>query len=133
MAVPAGAQPGTAPVAQAQPAAVEERTVEILTTPQGFLKAALANAATSQPANGGSEVTFTAGKNRYVGTINAQNQVELVKTWIDNPVLGDTLVETAYSDYRDFGGVMFPAHIVRTMGGYPVLDITISEVKRPVV
>ena len=129
MAVPAGAQPGTAPVAQAQPAAVEERTVEIWTTPQGFLKAALANAATSQPANGGSEVTFTAGKNRYVGTINAQNQVELVKTWIDNPVLGDTLVETAYSDYRDFGGVMFPAHIVRTMGGYPVLDITISEVK----
>src|SRR2546428_2128011 len=129
MAVPAGAQPGTAPVAQAQPAAVEERTVEVWTTPQGFLKAALANAATSQPANGGSEVTFTAGKNRYVGTINAQNQVELVKTWIDNPVLGDTLVETAYSDYRDFGGVMFPAHIVRTMGGYPVLDITISEVK----
>ena len=94
-----------------------------------FIPSSLANAAASQPANGGSEVTFTAGKNRYVGTINAQNQVQLVKTWIDNPVLGDTLVETAYSDYRDFGGVMFPAHIVRTMGGYPVLDITISEVK----
>src|SRR5712691_637768 len=129
LAPPPGAAPGTAPTPQAQPAAVEERTVEVWTTPQGFLKAARANAATSQPANGGSEVTFTAGKNRYVGTINAQNQVERVKTWIDNPVLGDTLVEMAYSDYRDFGGVMFPGHIVRTQGGYPVLDITVSEVK----
>jgi glyoxylase-like metal-dependent hydrolase (beta-lactamase superfamily II) len=130
MAVPAGAQPGAAPAPQAQPAAVEERTMEIGATPQGFLKAALANNATSQPAAGGSEVSFTVGgKNRYVGTINAQNQVERVQAWIDNPVLGDTLVETAYSDYRDFGGVMFPSRIVRTQGGYPVLDITVSAVK----
>ncbi len=130
MAVPAGAQPGAAPAPQAQPAAVEERTMEIWATPQGFIKAALANNATSQPANGGSEVSFTVGgKNRFVGTIDAQNQVTRVQAWIDNPTLGDTLVETTYSDYRDFGGVMFPAHIVRTQGGYPVLDITVSAVK----
>jgi glyoxylase-like metal-dependent hydrolase (beta-lactamase superfamily II) len=61
--------------------------------------------------------------------MNAQNQVERVQTWIDNPVLGDTLVETAYSDYRSFGAFMFPAHIVRTQGGYPVLDITVSQAK----
>jgi glyoxylase-like metal-dependent hydrolase (beta-lactamase superfamily II) len=98
-------------------------------TPHGFLKAARANAATSEPANGGSIVSFTVGgKDKYVGTINAQNQVEKVQTWIDNPVLGDTLVETTYSDYRDFGGVMFPGHIVRTQGGHPVLDITVSAV-----
>ena len=104
--------------------------MEIWVTPQGFIKAALANNATSQPANDGSEVSFTVGgKNRYVGTINAQNQVARVQTWIDNPTLGDTLVETAYSDYRDFGGVRFPAHLVRTQGGYPVLDITVSAVK----
>jgi hypothetical protein len=64
-----------------------------------------------------------------IGTINAQNHVEKVQTWIDTPVMGDTLVETIYSDYKDFGGVMFPGHIVRTQGGHPVLDITISEVK----
>ena len=52
-----------------------------------------------------------------------------MQTWIDNPVLGDTPVETTFSDYRDFGGVMFPGHIVRVQGGHPVLDLTVSAVK----
>ena len=103
--------------------------MEIWTTPHGFLKAAAANNATSVPGNGGSDVSFTVGgKYKYVGRINAQNQVERVQTWIDNPVLGDTSVEIAYSDYRDFNGVMFPARIVRTQGGHPVLDLTIASV-----
>ena len=131
MTAPPGSAPGTAPAPQPQPAAVEERTMEIWTTPHGFLKAAAANNATSQPSNGGSEITFTmAGNHKYVGRINAQNQVERVQTWIDNPVLGDTPVEIAYSDYRDFNGVQFPARIVRTQGGYPVLDITVSAVTK---
>ena len=130
MAVPAGAPAGTGPAAAPQPTAVEERTMEIWSTPHGFLRAATANNATSMAADGGSEVTFTAGKNKYVGTINALNQVEKVQTWINNPVLGDTLVETAFSDYRDFNGVQFPAHIVRQQGGYPVLDLTVSSVTR---
>ena len=121
---------GGAPAPQPQPAAVEERTMEVWSTPQGFLKAAAANNATSQEAGGGSEVTFTAGKNKYVGTINAQNQVEKVQTWINNPVLGDMLVETTFSDYRDFNGTQFPAHIIRQQGGYPVLDLTVSSVTK---
>ena len=108
LAVPAGAAPDSAPVPQPQPAAVEERTLEIWATPHGFLKAARANNAASEPANGGSIVTFSAAGKKYVGTINAQNQVEKVQAWLDTPVLGDTLVETMFSDYRDFGGVMFP-------------------------
>jgi glyoxylase-like metal-dependent hydrolase (beta-lactamase superfamily II) len=125
-----GAAPGTPPTTpQPQPAAVEERTMEIWTTPHGFLKAAAANNATSQAVEGGSDVSFTVGgKYRYTGRINAQNQVERVQTWIDNPVLGDTPVEVRYSDYRDFSGVMFPGRIVRTQGGHPVLDITVSSV-----
>ena len=74
-------------------------------------------------------MTFSVAGKKYVGTIDAQSQVEKVQTWIDNPVLGDTLVETTYSDYKDFGGVMFPGRIVRTQGVHPVLDITVSEVK----
>jgi glyoxylase-like metal-dependent hydrolase (beta-lactamase superfamily II) len=128
MAAPPGAPQGAAPVAQPQPAAVEERSMEIWSTPHGFIKAALANNATLTPANGGSQVSFTVGgKYKYEGTINAQNQVDKVQTWIDNPVLGDTPVETTFSDYRDFGGVMFPGRIVRKQGGHPVLDITVSQ------
>jgi glyoxylase-like metal-dependent hydrolase (beta-lactamase superfamily II) len=44
-------------------------------------------------------------------------------------VLGDTLVETRYSNYRDFGGIQFPGHISRSQGGYRVLDIDVAEVK----
>jgi len=113
-----------------QPAAVEERAAEIWSTPQGFLKAAAANNAATKAVDGGTEVSFTVGgKYRYVGTINAFNQVAQVNTWIDNPVLGDTLVETKFSDYKDFGGVQFPSHIVRNQGGYPVLDINVTSAK----
>lgn len=131
MATPPGATPGTTPAPQPQPAAVEERTMEIWTTPHGFLKAAAAHNATSQPAEGGSEISFTMGGNhRYMGRINGQNQVERIQTWIDNAVLGDTPVEVTYSEYRDFNGVMFPARIVRSQGGHPVLDITVSTVTK---
>jgi glyoxylase-like metal-dependent hydrolase (beta-lactamase superfamily II) len=129
LASPAGAAPNTAPVAQPQPAAVEERVMEIWTTPHGFLKAAASNNATATAAEGGSEVTFTVGKNKYVGTINAANEVTRVQTWIDNPVLGDTEVVFSYSDYQDFGGVRFPSRIVRVQGEHPVLELTVNGVK----
>ena len=128
LVAPAGAPAGAPPTAQPQPAAVEERMMEIWTTPHGFLKAAVANNATAKPTEGGSEVSFSVAKNRFVGTINAQNEVAVVKTWIDNPVLGDTEVQFNYSDYKDFGGVRFPSRIVRVQGGHPVLDLTVSSV-----
>lgn len=130
VAVPNNSPPGTAAVPAAQPAAVEERKAEIWATPHGFLKAAIANKASSKTVDGATEVSFTVGgKYRYVGTINAANELERVQTWIDNPILGDTLVDTRYSDYTDFGGVKFPAHIVRTQGGHPVLDLAVKEAK----
>jgi glyoxylase-like metal-dependent hydrolase (beta-lactamase superfamily II) len=129
LAVPQGAPADAAAKPQLQPAAVEERNAEIWTTPQGFLKAALAYDAVQKPLDGGAaHVEFSVGNHRYEGTLNAQHQVEQVKTWIDNPVLGDTLVEFSYTDYKDFGGISFPAHIVRKQGGYPVLDLNIAAV-----
>ena len=113
-----------------QPAAVEERVAEIWSTPHGFLKAALANNGTSKPLNDGIEVSFSVGgKYRYVGTVNAKNQVTEISTWIDNPVLGNTLVETKFIDYKDFGGIQFPSQIVRNQGGHPVLDINVATAK----
>jgi len=131
VAAPANSPAGTAPVASAQPASsVEERSAEIWSTPQGFVKAAVANKAVEKNAKNGVEISFTAGgKYRYVGFINEKNQVESVKTWIDTPVLGDTMYETTFTNYKDFAGTQFPAHIVRKQGGYPILDLNVASVK----
>jgi glyoxylase-like metal-dependent hydrolase (beta-lactamase superfamily II) len=37
--------------------------------------------------------------------------------------------EALYSDYKDYGGIKFPTHIVQKQGGYPILDLTVSDVK----
>jgi len=108
----------------------EEHTMEIWATPQGFLRAAAANHATTKPLNGGgTEVTFLMGKHKMIGRINAQNQVFHVVYWIDNPILGDMLCEAGFTEYRDFGGVQFPSHIVRTQGGKMRLELFVSDVK----
>lgn len=113
-----------------QPAAFEERRAEIWSTPQGFIKAAQANNASSKPEKGGIEVSFTVdGKYRVVGNINARNEVARVQTWIDTPVLGDTLVDTKFSDYHEFNGLQFPGQIIREQGGHPVLALRIGQVK----
>jgi glyoxylase-like metal-dependent hydrolase (beta-lactamase superfamily II) len=38
-------------------------------------------------------------------------------------------MEGVYSDYRDFGGVKFPMHIVMREGGYPILDLNVANVQ----
>jgi len=120
---------GPPAAAAPQPGAQLERMLAVWSTPQGFVKAAMANKATTRAARGGSEVSFVVGgKYKMVGTINAQGEVEKVQTWIDHPIVGDMLVETTYSGYKDFGGVTFPSHILQTQDGYPSLDLTISAV-----
>jgi len=62
------------------------------------------------------------------GTVNAQGQVEKVRTWIDQPIVGDMLIETTYSGYKDFSGLQLPSRLVQTQDGYPAYDITVSAV-----
>ena len=124
----AWAQTGTN-ATPASPTATAERQLQIRLTPHGFVKGALANQATVKRGKT-TLVTFTAlGKYRVVGTISANNLVEKVESWFDNPVLGDMHVETTYSDYRDFEGFRFPTKIVQNQGGFPVLDLSISDAK----
>jgi glyoxylase-like metal-dependent hydrolase (beta-lactamase superfamily II) len=118
------------PPAQPQPGAALERMLTLWATPQGFVKAAMANNATTRNVRGGTEVSFTiGGKYKMMGIINPQNQIERVQTWIDHPLVGDMLVETVYSGYKDFGGVLFPSRMVQSQGGYPSLDLTIASVQ----
>src|SRR5206468_7024263 len=91
------------------------------------------NATVSAKTVGGkkfSVLTFNGqNKAKVNGYINDQNMVERVETWIDNPVLGDMLFDATYTDYKDFGGVKFPTKIVQKQGDYPILDLTITDVK----
>jgi glyoxylase-like metal-dependent hydrolase (beta-lactamase superfamily II) len=120
----------------------ELRQLDLWLTPHGFLKAALApganpTAITWTPRGRKvTDVTFTAlGKYRVVGTINEQNLVEFVQTRVANPVFGDMLYETRYSDYKDFGGVKFPAVIHHHEGddrlnqGHNALEIRVTDVR----
>jgi glyoxylase-like metal-dependent hydrolase (beta-lactamase superfamily II) len=103
-------------------------------TPAGFLKGAMAgNASVSSATMDGAKysvVSFTLqNKYRMVGYINEQNLVERVQTWIDNDVLGDMPVEAWYTGYKDFAGLKFPTMIVEKQAGFPVLILTVADVK----
>jgi glyoxylase-like metal-dependent hydrolase (beta-lactamase superfamily II) len=117
-------QPGNTP--QPALAAADERQLQIWLTPHGFLKAAMENNATAKKGKGGTVVSFTTGKFKVNGTIDAQNMVTKTETWLPHPVLGDMLVETTYSGYKDFNGVKFPTMIVQKQGGYPVMDLAVT-------
>lgn len=102
-------------------------------TPQGWAKAAMGASATTKSAkvNGkqGTLVSFMRGKYKVDGYVSSDNLLEKVDTWTPNPILGDMLIETTYSDYKDFGGIKFPTKIAQSQGGHPVLEITVSDVK----
>ena len=119
---------GTSPAGPAPDSKVLCRLM-LWSTPQGFVKAAMANNATTMKTKDGAEVSFTIdGKYKMVGIINAQNQVERVRTWISQSIVGDMLVETQYSAYKDFGGIQFPSYIVQKQDGFPSLDLTVASV-----
>ena len=119
---------GPAPVAA--PVAMHARIHDLWTTPHGVIKAALKNKARLRNEGGKSVVSFTeAGRFTATAWINADGMVERIDSRLPHPVLGDTAVETTFSDYRDFGGVKFPTRIRQIQGGFPVLDLEVKEVQ----
>ena len=108
------------------PIALAERQMQLWTTPHGVIRAALANNATVQ----GRVVTFALpGRMTVRATLSDQSLVERVDAVIPNAVVGDLPVEITYSEYRDFGGVKFPTRIRQSAGGFPTLDLTVTDVK----
>ena len=115
--------------ATAAPIAILDRIHDLWTTPHGVIKAGLKNKATVRSDGGLSAVSFSEpGRFRAVAFINADGMVERVESVQPNPVMGDTRVVTRYLDYRDHGGVKFPARIVQEQGGFPVLDLSVAQV-----
>jgi glyoxylase-like metal-dependent hydrolase (beta-lactamase superfamily II) len=111
--------------------------LEIWVTPWGFLKGAAANNGTVKAQTVAGRrfqvVTWNApvkspGGQPYkvVGYINPANMVERVETWLENPIFGDMLVESIYTEYREAaGGVKYPASIVQRRGGAPTFEAQI--------
>jgi len=125
-------QAGGAPVPG--PRFIGGRVHQLWITPHGIVKAAIRNnASVRQEARNGRTYTaasFTeAGRFKAVAFINGEGLVERVESRIPDPVLGDTPVVTVYSDYRTVGGVKFPTRIAQSAGGFPVLDLTITDVQ----
>ena len=123
---------GPAPVAS--PVAYDMRVHDLWTTPHGVIKAALANNATASMRTVDGKtltaVSFTVpGRYRATALINAAGLVEQIESTQPHPVSGDTASVIRFSDYKDSGGVKFPMRIQQSMGGYPVLDLTVNDVK----
>ena len=130
-----------------------DRQLTIWTGPLGFIKAGLAasDAAVTDRYYGRENRTLKVVAfstkvcdgpqpqctRRATGEFNDQNMLERVITWVPDPVLGDKMVETRYSDYRDVGGgVKYPFHVHAHVGDHPLipgghnwLDLRMSDVK----
>ncbi len=116
-------------ITPASPTVTAERQLQIWLTPHGFLKGALVNKARVKRGKLTTATFTTPGKHKVTGTISSDHLVEKIESWLDNPVLGDMLVETTYSGYRDFGGFKFPTKMVQKQGGFPVFELTVAEAK----
>jgi glyoxylase-like metal-dependent hydrolase (beta-lactamase superfamily II) len=121
----------------AQQAGNWAQALDIWVSPWGFLKGAAANNATVRAQTIGGRrfnvVTWNTTQKapsgisyRVVGFINPQNLVEKVETWVENPVFGDMLVETNYSQWRSTStGLMYPSFIEQRRGGGRTFDAQI--------
>jgi glyoxylase-like metal-dependent hydrolase (beta-lactamase superfamily II) len=117
---------GGAPVATPAPATVADRQLLLWTlTPQGVIKAAMANNATVAAR----VISFKVGDTQVKASVGPANLITSVRTTGDAAVLGDTVTETTFSGYEEYRGVKFPMHIVQKQGGFPILDLTVSAVR----
>jgi glyoxylase-like metal-dependent hydrolase (beta-lactamase superfamily II) len=108
------------------PIALGDRQFQLWSTPHGVVKAAMANPARSQ----GRTIAFAVpGQFKATAFLDAANLIERVEATMASPVLGDMAVTVSYADYRDFGGVKFPTKIRQTYGGFPALELTVTEVR----
>jgi len=131
---PAALAPFTQNIQSTNPAWAQQ--LEIWVSPWGFLMGAQQyNATARRRTVDGDQLTELSWESpvkspggaayRVVGYVNRDNLVTQVDTWLENPVFGDMLVSTKYSDYRDNLGLKYPSAIVQSRGGWPTFDAQI--------
>jgi glyoxylase-like metal-dependent hydrolase (beta-lactamase superfamily II) len=114
------------------------QSLELYITPWGFLKGAAENNATATRGKmGGKSFTMLSwspkvkapsGKSYVVsGYLDDANIVERVETWLGENIMGDMHIVATYSDWRDFGGFLFPTQIKQTRGGWPFFEVDVAN------
>lgn len=121
-------------VTMAGPQAPWTTQLEYILLPEGFLQEALQKDTTvKQETLHGKKYTVLSfmGDNKapVEGYIDEMGYVDRVATRIDNNVLGDIVWDAEYSDWKDFGGLQFPTHILQHQGRPKYFELTVSEVK----
>ena len=112
-------------------------SLELYLTPWGFLKGAAENQATAarRRVDGRTytvltwspKVTAPSGKSYVInGYVSDRNLVDRVETWLGDNIMGDMHVLATYSGWKDFGGVLAPAKIVQTRGGWPYFEVDVT-------
>jgi glyoxylase-like metal-dependent hydrolase (beta-lactamase superfamily II) len=114
--------------------------LEIWLTPWGFLQGAQQNGAEVETrAVDGTEYTVLTWQSpatqtspsglQYTvnGYVNADNLIERVETWVEDPFMGDMRVEAIYGDYRDFNGLMIPTTMEQRRGGGGIFGVTVED------
>ncbi len=115
-------------------------SLEFYLTPWGFLKGAAANNATAskKKVDGKNYTVLTwsptvkavSGKTYVInGYIDDKNMVDRVETWLGENIMGDMHILATYTGWKDFGGVMAPAKIVQTRGGWPFFEVNVTAAK----
>jgi glyoxylase-like metal-dependent hydrolase (beta-lactamase superfamily II) len=116
--------------------------LDMIMTPHGFVKAALASGANPTVVTTGphgrrvSYISITAlGKYHVMAAINGQNEIVSVMTHVANPMFGDMLYEYIYGPYKQFGSVKYPSSIHRDEGdvrlnpAHNAMEIQVSAVE----
>ena len=52
-----------------------------------------------------------------------------METWLGENIMGDMHIVATYTGWKDFGGVMAPAKIVQTRGGWPFFEVEVAAAK----
>jgi len=75
-------------------------------------------------------VTSPSGKNYVINAyVNDRNVIERVETWLGDNIMGDMQIIANYTGWKDFGGVMAPARIVQTRGGWPFFEVEVTAAR----
>jgi glyoxylase-like metal-dependent hydrolase (beta-lactamase superfamily II) len=110
------------------------RVHQLWVTPHGIIKAAQRNGATTT-------IALRSGKPRLAVTFHQPGAlaaqvfldenflVERIESRLPDNLLGETTVVTEYSGYQYFGAVAFPTRIVQTQDGFPLYDLTVTDVQ----